>query len=358
MKLNSQIGFLSKIGFLDKLLFTKHLAIMIKSGIPLSEAITSIADQTSNLKFKQILESVVKDIQNGQSLEKSLSKYPKLFDSFYLNLINVGEESGTLESNLLYLAEQLKKEYSFRQKVVAASLYPMIILSTAVIVGGGISFFVLPKLVDLFKSLDTELPLATKILLGISTTLRDYGIFIFAGIFALGFIFRLLLLNPSIRVKWEKFLLSLPVIGLFIQNVQMTSFCRNMGIMLKSGLPIVTSLEAEKNATTNLVFKDYIDKLLKSTETGTSLADSLDKKSFKYIPKIATKMIGVGEKTGKLDESFLYLADFFEDEVDNSAKNFSNVLEPVLLLVIGLLVAFVSLAIISPIYQFTSSVKR
>lgn len=354
MKLN----FFNQVSFLDKMLFTKHLSVMIKSGIPISEAISTIADQSPNPAFKRVLKKIGEEIANGQSLERSLSFFPKVFDPFFVSLVKVGEQSGNLEGNLLYLADHLKKDYEFRQKIVAASIYPAIVMLTVVIVGGGISIFVLPQLVNLFKSLDTQLPLTTRILLWVSETMRDYGILIFAGLFVLFLIFRLLLLNPKIRFRWDKFLLGLPLVGLFIKNVEMTNFSRNIGVMLKSGLPLTSSLETQKNATSNLVFKNYLVKLLREVETGKSIQEVLSEKRFKFVPKIATKMIGVGEETGKLDEVMLYLGDFFEDEVDNTTKNLSNVLEPILLLVIGMIVTFVALAIISPIYEFTGSVKR
>lgn len=355
---HTQIRFSNNISFLDKLLFTKHIGIMLKSGIPIAEAVDTIWDQSSNTYFRSILVQIKKDLENGETLEKALSKYPKIFDSLYLNLIRIGEESGNLEENLSYLTKQLEKEHEFRQKIIAASMYPSIVLATAVIVGGGVSFFILPKLIDLFKSLDTNLPLATKILLAVATFSKNYGVFVIAGLIALFVLFRISLKNKSFKYLWDKFVLAMPVIGKLVQGVQLTFICRNLGTMLKSGLPIVKAMKAQEISTANLVYREYISKLTESIENGKSLKEILDEGRFKYIPKIAVKMIGVGEKTGKLDESLLYLGDFFEDSVDDASKNFSNILEPLLLLVIGMVVAFVALAIISPIYQFTGSVKR
>ncbi len=355
---HTQIRFSNSISFLDKLLFTKHVGIMLKSGIPIAEAIDTIKDQSSSTFFRSVLSQITKDLENGEMLEKALSKYPKIFDSMYVNLVRIGEESGNLEENLSYLTKQLEKEHEFRQKVIAASMYPAIVLTTAVVVGGGVSFFVLPKLIDLFKSLDTNLPLATKILLAFATFSQKYGIYVIIGLIALFTIFKYSLRYKSFKYLWDKLVLATPVIGKLVQGVQMTFICRNLGTMLKSGLPIVKAMKAQEISTANLVYREYIAKLATSIEKGKSIKETLEEGKFKYIPKIAVKMIGVGEKTGKLDESFLYLGDFFEDSVDDASKNFSNVLEPLLLLVIGMVVAFVALAIISPIYQFTGSIKR
>lgn len=331
---------------------------MLKSGIPIAEAIDTIKDQSNNYYFRSVLVQIIKDLENGEMLEKALCKYPKIFDSLYLNLIKIGEESGNLEENLTYLTKQLEKEHEFRQKVIAASLYPSIVLATAVIVGGGISFFVLPKLIDLFKSLDTNLPLTTKILLALATFSKNYGIYVLIGLIALFILFRFSLRYKNFKYFWDKMVLATPLIGKLVQGVQMTFICRNIGTMLKSGLPIVKAMKAQEISTANLVYREYIGKLSENIEKGKSIKEILGDGKFKYMPKIAVKMIGVGEKTGKLDESFLYLGDFFEDSVDDASKNFSNVLEPILLLGIGIVVAFVALAIISPIYQFTGSVRR
>lgn len=358
MKMNSQITFFDRVTFMDKLLFTKHLGMMIKSGIPIGEAIATIQQQTKNPAFQKLLGSVLADVSNGKPLEKALSKHPKIFDPFYVNLIRIGEESGNLEKNLEYLAEQLKKTYEFNKKVQGALLYPMIILLVTFIAGGAISFFVLPKLVELFSSLDVNLPLSTKILLFIANTMKNYGYIIFGGITAFFILFRMALTQPKIRLGWQRTLLSLPAIGGFLQDVELASMCRNMGIMLKSGLPITTALAAQYTATTNLVFKQYLKVIVDEVDRGKPIAARLESKPFRYMPPLVAKMLGVGEKTGKLDESFMYLADFFSDEVDDYSKNLSTILEPVILIVIGLVVAFVAMAIISPIYQLTSGIHR
>jgi type II secretory pathway component PulF len=349
---------ISQVTFLDKLLFTRHLAVMIKSGIPISEAVQSIAEQTDNKTFRKILINISSDIDNGQSLEKALSKYSRVFDAFYLNLVRIGEKSGNLEENLEYLGVSLKKDYDFKQKVIASSIYPTVVLLTAIVVGGGISIFVLPKLIDLFSSLDTNLPTSTKILLWLAETMKSYGILIFGAIIAFLVIFRLILLIKPVRFVWQKFILRFPAVGPFAKNVQMTFFCRNLGIMLKSGMSILESLSSLASSTENLVYKDYVNRFSKSIEKGKSISETIKGGGFGLMPKISVKMIEIGEKTGKLDESLVYLGDFFEDETDTAAKNFINILEPVLLLVIGFIVAFVAMAIISPIYQYTGSIGK
>lgn len=358
MKLSAQINIFNKISFVDKLLFTKHLAVMIESGIPIGEAIEIIKEQSRSAALKKLLTDILADIDNGQSLERALSKHPQVFDPFYINIVKIGEESGNLEKNLKYLAEQLKKNYEFKKKVQSALMYPAIVLVITFIAGGAISLFVLPQLIDLFSTLDVKLPLSTQILLFIAYAMKNYGIFIFAAIIALFIGFRMLITIPKVTYQWHRFLLAVPGLGSFLQGVEIAFMCRNLGIMLKSGLPITTALSAQYNATSNLVFKEYLGQLSEDVERGKSISEKLSGKHFKRIPPLVAKMIGVGEKTGKLDESFLYLGDFYSEEVDNSSKDLAVIIEPVILIFIGLAVAFVALAVISPIYQLTSGIHR
>ena len=237
-------------------------------------------------------------------------------------------------------------------------MYPALILVLGILVGGGVSFFVLPKLIDLFSSLDVELPVTTKIMLWIATTLRDHGIKVLLGILLISILFILIIQIKKVKFLWHKFLLKIPALGKFLQYIQVTTFARNVGTMLKSGIPITQALEIQAEATSNLVYKEYEFIIKDGVDRGASIGHTLSTSKNDYFPKIVEKMIAVGEKTGRLDESLLYLADFFEEEVDTAGKNFSSILEPVLLLLIGLFVAFVALSIISPIYEFTGSIGR
>lgn len=350
--------FFHRVGFLEKLIFTKHLAVMIKSGIPITEAITIILDQTQNQAFKKMLDLILKDIDNGQTLEKSLARHKEVFDPLYTNLIRIAEESGSLDENLEYLALQLKKSYEFRKKIIGALMYPAIVLIAAIVVGVGVSAFVFPQLIDLFESLDVELPIATQILLTIATIVKDFGIFILIGLILFLILIKIFVSLPSIKYYWHVLMLSLPILGPFIQNIHLATLCRNLGIMLKSGMPITEALEVEEASSTNLVYKKYLHKISLSLEKGKSISQELSKAHYKFVPLIVVKMIEVGERSGNLDENLSYLATFFEDDVDNYAKNFSTIIEPIVLLIIGLVVAFIALAVISPIYQLTSGIRR
>lgn len=206
--------------------------------------------------------------------------------------------------------------------------------------------------------MDIELPLTTRILMFIAETTKVYGIFIVIGFIGLIVIFKFLISLSSVKPLWHKFILSLPFFGKFLQHVQLSTFFRNLGIMLNSGLPITSALETQKNSTTNFVYRNYLNEICKDVNQGKSIYQSVVSRKMQYFPMLATKMIDVGEKSGKLNESLLYLGDYFEDEVSVASKDFATVLEPVILIIVGLIVAYLALAIISPIYQFTGSIKK
>ena len=348
----------NKISFIEKLFFTKHLSIMLKSGITLPEALDSLKDEVKSPAFKKTLTNVSADVQKGKNLKEALARNPKAFNSLYLSLIRIGERSGSLEKNLEHLSTQLEKEHNFRKKVQSAMLYPLLVLSATTFLGGGIGLFILPKLVDFFEGLEVELPLTTKILLFVAQIMKNYGMIIIPGFFGLLFLGSLIVRLAAVKPHWHRFLLHSPIIGSFVKCTQLSSFCRNLGIMLQSGIPIAEALQISVDAAGNEVFKTDINKIAQAVEKGKSIESVLNKGKFFEFPSIAIKMIGVGEKTGRLEENLLYLGDFYEEELDGLSKNLSNVLEPIMLIGIGLVVGFVALAIISPIYELTGSMGR
>lgn len=358
MKSKRSAQILSSISFLDKLLFTKHLSVMLKSGINIAEALESIAISTKSNKFHEVLVQVTLDIRNGQSLAIALKKHPMVFSNFFVSLISVGEESGTLDKSLSYLSQQLSKEYSLKKKIQGALLYPTIVIVAVILVGIGMSLFVLPKLTTLFTSLDVTLPLTTKILLYFSNLMKNHGLIITLSFIAFIITFREFIHLPFFKPKWDSLILSFPIFGQLIQSHQSSSMFRNLGIMLRSGLPITKALAIQHDSTENYAFRDYVMRLEKAVDKGKDMGTELQQGNYSKFPELAVKMISVGEKTGKLDEVFLYLGDFFEEEVDNTAKNLSVLLEPIVLIIVGLLVGFVALAIISPIYELTGSIKK
>lgn len=357
MKLTTQVNLLGRVTFQEKLLFTKHLDTMIKAGIPITEALETLVEQAKSPTFVKIVKKVLSDVNNGQALAKSLKKHPKAFDQFYTSLVEVGESSGTLEENLSFLSVQLTKEFRLRKKIQGAMIYPALVVSAMVIMGTFISFFILPKLVDFFKSFDVDLPATTKALLFVSEAMKNYGIFIALGIIILIAVARVITKLPRVRPVWHTALLHAPIFGKLIVYTQLSRFSRNLGTLIKSGVPILKSLKITADTLSNLRFKHDLTQVSKALRGGKGVGETLKKNNYFEYPPIVSRMIAVGEKTGKLDETLLYLGDFYEEEVDDLSKNMSTVLEPILLIAIALGVGFLALAIISPIYELTGSIR-
>ena len=356
-KLSGDIQIFSRVSFLDKLLFTKHMATMVKAGIPVPEALDTLSAQQRSAALVKILKAVLKEIENGQSLAHAMRGHPKVFDQFYISLIEVGEESGALEENLEFLSKQLAKDYSLRKKIQGAMFYPTLVFGATSVMGGFISLVILPKLIDFFSAFDIELPLTTKILLFFANLMKNYGLLAVVGVLITIFILSRILALPKIKPKWQALILRAPLFGRLISYGQLARFCRNLATLLKSGVPVTKSLLTTAKTLSNLKFSGDLDKVAQEITKGKNIGDILEQKGYSEYPPLVSKMIKVGEKTGKLEETLAYLGDFYEEEIDDISKNLTTILEPIMLLTIGLVVGFVALAIISPIYELTGSIR-
>ncbi|HYD35663.1 MAG TPA: type II secretion system F family protein [Vitreimonas sp.] len=357
ISLNQKIQFFSHVTLVEKALFTKHLATLIHAGIPLAEALATLhEDQHSTLNT--IIGEMQTDIENGLSLAATLHKHPQAFDNFYVSMIEVGETAGTLEETLSFLSNHLSKEYILRQKINGAMMYPGVVFFATLIMSGFIALFVLPKLTTFFDAFEIELPLSTQILLAVANFMSSYGIAFFAGVIGVIALVIWLLQLPMIKPHWHRIVLKTPLFGKLLQYTQIARFTRNLSVLLKSGVPITQSLAVTTHTLSNVVIQHDIERLVNSLKAGTTMGKALKEGNYPRFPQLMKKMIAVGEKTGKLEDTLHYVAEFYEEEIDTVSKNLSTILEPVLLIVIGLVVGFVALAIIGPIYNLTGSIGR
>lgn len=336
----------------EKLIFAKNLAVMINAGIPMQEAFIVMHEQIESPSLRYFLDIAIQDLAEGQVLAHALRRFPKIFDPFFINLISVGEESGTLPSSLLYLATQIEKSIDLQTKVRSALVYPIIIFVGAVGVGIYLSFFLLPQLTPLFHSMDLKLPITTKILLATTQWFRDYW-YIVLGIFVfLGIIFKLLMTRPLVQYAVAYLFLRFPVFGNLTRNVQTTLFSRVLGTLLASGIHVVPALKITAGSLSNPVYSRAVSQIGERVDRGETIVSYMQ-----TIPSVfsrtTTSIIGIGEGTGKLADSLLSLADFSEREVDVLTRNLATLIEPLVLVAVGLLVGFIALSIISPIYQLT-----
>ena len=344
------------ISHLDKLLFAKHLSVMIKAGLPLREGVVTIQEQTKSRSFKKILEDVIKHLDNGETLADSLSRHGKKFSDLFVNMIRMGEESGNLENNLEYLAEQMEKSFTLRRKVIAALIYPAIILVAAIGLGTALSVFILPKLVPLFRSLKVDLPASTRFLLWFTELIQNYGLYVLGGIIAVIIFLALISRLKPVNLVNHTVLLKIPVAGSISRNYNLALLSRTLGVLIKSGIPIVEALDITSSTLSNLVYSNQVKEVSLRVQKGKQMSSYLKIKK-NLFPPTFSRMIEVGEKTGNLESSLAYLADFYEREVDNTTQKLSTVLEPFILIIIGLIVAFLAISIITPIYQLTRGLR-
>ncbi len=347
----------NKVKPLEKLMFTKHMYIMIKSGVPISETLQTLAEHTKSKYFKSVLLQVYEDVQSGKSLHVALGRFPDTFDKFYVSLVKVSEESGTLETTLEFLADQLAKDYELRKKIKGAMFYPTLILIATFGIGGFISIVILPQFVDFFNSLNAELPLSTRMLMVFAGVMKDHGILIFTltGLF---FIFIKWFLNTRhVKPRWHKIQLVMPVFGKLIRYTQLARMCRNLATLLNSGVPATKALETTADTMTNLTFNKDLHEVEDALVQGRNISDSMEDGDYKEIPSMIPRMIKVGERTGNLSEVLEYMSEFYETEIDHMTKNMSSIIEPFLLIGMGIMVGFIAIAIIGPIYQITGSIN-
>jgi len=350
---DGRVYFLS-VKIRDKILLAKHLSVMLEAGIPLREAMETLHEQTDSKSLKYILGIAVKDLSGGQVLVFSLNKFQKIFDPFFVNLVKVGETSGTLQSTLQYLAAQLEKTQDLQGKVRNALLYPAIVFCGALGVGIYLGFFMLPQLLPLFSSMDLKLPFTTRMLLAGANGFSAYWPFILAFLIVISVVFVFLFRIEKIKIIVHGFFIRLPILGRLFREIQVMQFSRVFGILLLSGIKIVPALKITADSLTNLVYKREINRIADLIERGEAVGGQLCKLKLLFT-KTSANMVVIGERTGRLSESLTALADFSDREIDTMTRNLSTMIEPFVLMLVGIMVGFVALSVITPIYQLTQS---
>jgi type II secretory pathway component PulF len=347
---------LSNVKTIDKILFAKHLSLMLTSGVSLSQSIAELEDQSDSKPFKKILKALGEDIKKGKSIAGALKEYEKDFGNLFIGMIKIGEESGTLEENLKHLATQLEGNYELKKKVKGAMIYPGLVLGATLTIGLGLAIFIMPKLLTFFKSMSVELPLITRILLASVAHLEKFGIYYFIGLIIFAILFRISLRVKKVKLFMHKMLIEMPIFGKLIKKLNIAYFTRTLAILLKSGVTIVEALDISATTLGNLAYQEALKSASSKLRKGEGLSVFL-KKLPRIMPSMVVKMVEIGERSGTLEETLFYVADFYEGEVDTTTKNLSNILEPILLIVVGLVVGAVAISILMPIYEFTSSIQ-
>ncbi len=343
----------SSISIKDKVVFFRQLATLISSGIPLVQALHLLVEETPKRFFSLIISDVARLVEGGSRFSEALYEHKELFTDFVINLVRSGENAGQLDLILLYITEKEEKEYELWVKIRSALLYPAILLLALVSIILLMFFFIIPRFIDLLSGLQEELPLVTRIFLGVGNFFLAYGGIVFTLLFLVivfGFLFSK---TPRGKKYFHQIFLSLPFFRRIITATFVVRFTQSTAVLLKGGVPLITSLEIVSQAIENRVYREILEQTIVQVEDGNPLADQL--RVHREIPPMMTQLIATGEQTGKLAEILERLSKFYTQELDASIAILVGLLEPLVLVILGVGVGLVMAAILLPIYNLASS---
>lgn len=339
----------------DLVLFSRQLATLIAARVPLLQALRILESQVTNKRLAYITKDIIASIENGESLSLALSKHGTVFGGVYISLVRSGELSGTLNRSLTYLADQLEKDYQLKSKVRSALTYPTFIIGTLFAVALLMFKFVLPNLTAVLLEQGGELPFVSKVLISITKIVNSYWWLIIVGVGGLFVAARFYIGTPNGRYMWDKLKLKMPIVNGIFSRIYLARFARNLSTLTAGGIPIIQSLQIISEIINNVVYRDIILKASQELANGRTISDSLQ--GYPEFPAIVTQMVRVGEETGQLDDILGKLASFYEKEVDDKVATLTSLLEPIIMIVLGVGVGALVAGILMPIYNLASSVN-
>lgn len=348
-----KIPFLSdRVGLKDKIIFTQQLSMMIRSGLPLIDAFRALQEQTENKYFAQVLGDITEKVRGGKTLSLAMAEYPNIFSKLYISIVKSGEKSGKLDEVLNRLADELEKDYDLITKIKGAVTYPILIIIALIGIVILMLIFVIPQIKKIFIDMGVELPLVTRIILGTSDIIRNYWYIVLAVLIALVLGIRFFIKTPRGKFFWDSLKIKIPLIGKIVKKVYMARFARTTGMLVASGLPILDIIKTMGDVINNEVYKQAMGRIGKGIESGKTFSDALKKEMI--FPPMIYHLIFVGEKSGKMDEVLLSMANFFDKEVETATANLANLVEPILIIIVGAGVGLVVAAVIMPIYSLVN----
>lgn len=348
-----KIKIFEKISKKDVVNFSRQLALMFQSKIPLVQSLHSIAEQTKNPGFREKILTISQEVEGGTRFSQALSSHPKLFSSFYVSMVKAGEASGTLSESLTYLADHLEREYHLYSKIQGAMIYPALIVVVVIGVLVMMMFFVIPNMTKVLTETGQELPLVTKIVIGLSDFLRTWGWLAFLLLTgALVALIRYGRTKEGKKIK-DRFFLRIPFVGSFLRMIYLSRFAENLSTLISGGIPIAQSLEITAEIVGNDVYQQIVFEIKEEVVKGENMSKILARHP-EAFPPILTQMVAVGEKTGTLDQSLMSVVDFYRKEVERAVDNLLSILEPVMVIFLGGIVAGLMGAILLPLYKMSS----
>lgn len=344
-----------RVGSRDLILFTRQLETMLEAGLPLVATLSLLRDQSANPILRDAVERVRSDVSQGSTLSEAVARHPRCFPELYVSLVHAGEESGLLTPMLDRIASILEYGEETEQRVRSATFYPMVIGIELVVAFLVLVKFVLPRFTSLFKGLGAQLPLPTRVLIGVSEVFEAHWLLIVAGAAAAAVGALLWVRTPAGRRRFDALLLRLPLFGVVIQKLVVSRFIRVLSALLTAGIPVVRALEISREVAGNRVVEEEVDRMRDGVVAGQGLTDPL--RGSRVFPPLVVEMVGVGEETGALDKMLARGAVYLDRDVDYSLKNLSTALEPILLAVLGGVILFTALAVFLPLWNLMNAFR-
>lgn len=351
--LKLSFNFLNRIKTKDVVIFSRQLAVMASASVPIVQALKILINQTANPRLKVVISEVADEVDGGAKLSKAMGKYRDIFSDFYIAMIRSGETSGKLDEVLNYLADQQEKDYDLTSKIKGAMIYPIFILSGLVVVGIVMMVFVVPKLTAIITESGAQLPFATKVLIFVSDAMRNYWyilIALFVGIVGGGGYF---IKRGAGKILLDKFKLKVPIFGKLWQRIYLVRMTRSLSTLIVGGVPLTAALEVVADVVGNSLYEDIIRRTIKEVEDGNSMATLFLKSP--EVPAMVSQMMSVGEQTGRLEHILSKITDFYDREIENLVTNMVSLIEPLIMVLMGVGVGIMVAAIILPMYQLASS---
>lgn len=342
----------NRVGVKDQSLMTRQLASLVKANIPLVDALNALVEQTEHPKLKVTLAQVRQDVNEGLSLAKAMGKHPKVFDNIFVNMVEAGESSGTLGLVLLRLADLKEAQMRLKSKVTSSMMYPCLMMAVAVVLVLGIFTFVIPKLAEVFDSMNVQMPLFTQILIWISDFLVSYWYAVFAVWFFIGWTFVRYIYSAKGAPKWDAFKLKMVLFGPLVRMVAVERFARTMATLLGSGVPILTAMSIARNLVGNIPIANAIQSARDNITEGQSIAEPLRRSG--EFPPLVIHMIAIGEKTGELPNMLQNIAETYEEQVTSRIEGMTSLIEPLMIIGMGLVVGMIVMAIFVPLLEISN----
>ncbi len=348
------ISFFDTVSNRDIVILSRQMATLFEAQVSALRVFQLLASQSENSALRRKLKGVVDDLQAGNSISGSLSKYPEVFSDFYINMVKVGEESGKLDQTFMYLADHLDRTYEITSKVRTAFIYPAFVVFTFVAVMVLMLVFVIPKISGILKESGQAIPVYTRIVLGFSDFLVSYGVFILIALIVGGFFLWRYLLTKSGKLSLDQSKITLPIAKKLYTRLYLSRISENMNTMLLSGIPMVRGLDLTANVVGNAIYRNILEKTVEDVKAGSSVSDAMSK--YSEIPGIFVQMVKIGEETGQLGNILKTLAKFYEREVTNYIDSVVSLIEPAMIVILGVGVAFLMASVLVPIYSISAGI--